>query len=82
MLTLGDIVQLTARAAGLSRVVLALPRPLSRLQAAIMDFVPGRPFSTDNYRSTLVDSTCTENGFAALGIEPVSLRAMIRRSLQ
>ena len=82
VLTLGDIVRLTAHAAGLSRVVLALPRPLSRLQAAIMDFVPGRPFSTDNYRSTLVDSTCTENGFAALGIEPVSLRAMIRRSLQ
>jgi uncharacterized protein YbjT (DUF2867 family) len=81
VLTLGDIVRLTARASGTKRLILPLPRPLARLQAAIMDFVPGRPFSTDNYRSATVDSVCTQNGFADLGIEPVSLRAMLQHSL-
>jgi uncharacterized protein YbjT (DUF2867 family) len=81
VLTLAQIVQMTARAARLRRAIVPLPRPLARLQAAVMDFVPGRPFSTDNYRSALVDSVCTRNGFAELGIEPLSLRAMIGRSL-
>jgi NADH dehydrogenase len=47
-----------------------------------MDFVPGRPFSTDNFRSASVDSVCVRNGFAELGIEPASLRAMIGSSLR
>jgi NADH dehydrogenase len=82
VLTLAELVRMTARAAGLKRAVLPLPWPLARLQAAVMDFVPGRPFSTDNFRSASVDSVCTSNGFAQLGIEPVSLRALIRRSLR
>jgi NADH dehydrogenase len=82
VLTLAQIVRMTARAAGLRRAVVALPRPLARLQAAVMDFVPGRPFSTDNFRSASVDSVCVRNGFAELGIEPASLRAMIGSSLR
>jgi len=82
VLTLGDIVRLTAQAAGLRRIVLPLPKPLARLQAAVMDFVPGRPFSTDNFRSASVDSICARNGFSNLDIEPTSLRAMIGSSLR
>jgi NADH dehydrogenase len=82
VLTLAQIVRMTARAAHLRRVVLPLPRPLARAQAAIMDFIPGRPFSTDNFRSASVDSVCLRNGFAELGIEPASLRAMIASSLR
>jgi hypothetical protein len=52
-----------------------LPDVVARLQALIMDFVPGRPFSSDNYRSLTVDSVCTENGFARLGLQPQSMLA-------
>jgi len=38
-----------------------------------MNFVPGRPFSSDNYRSLTVDSVCAEDGFARLGIKPQSM---------
>jgi NADH dehydrogenase len=38
-----------------------------------MDFIPGKPFSTDNFRSLTVDNVCRENGFARLGIAPTSL---------
>lgn len=68
--TLRGIVQAIAREAGLRRVVVGLPRWASRLQAGVMDFVPGKPFSTDNYLSLTVDSVCTRDGMAALGIRP------------
>jgi hypothetical protein len=46
-----------------------------------MDFVPGRPFSSDNYRSLTIDSVCTEDGFAKLGIKPQSMVATARQYL-
>jgi len=58
---------------GLSRWVVGLPDLLGRLQGLAFDLVPGKPFSSDNYRSLLVDSVCSENGFAALGIAPWGL---------
>jgi hypothetical protein len=36
-------------------------------QAAVMDFVPGKPFSTDNYLSATLDSVCDCDGLAELG---------------
>jgi NADH dehydrogenase len=51
------------------------------MQALVMDFVPGRPFSSDNYRSLTVDSVCTEDGFARLGIKPQSMVACARQYL-
>jgi len=81
VVTLEHIVRLAAQASGVRRLIMPLPRSLARLQAAIMDFVPGKPFSTDNYRSATVDSVCTQNGLARLGIVPRSLRAMLRQSV-
>ena len=46
-----------------------------------MNFVPGRPFSTDNYRSLKVDSVCAENGLPKLGITPQSMMASARQYL-
>jgi NADH dehydrogenase len=46
-----------------------------------MDFVPGRPFSSDNYRSLKVDSVCTDDGFAKLKIKPHSMAAAARQYL-
>jgi NADH dehydrogenase len=74
--TLREIVSLVAKITGHHRLIIGLPDILARLQGAVMDFVPGRPFSSDNYRSLCVDSVCTENGFASLRIEPHSMGAI------
>jgi NADH dehydrogenase len=66
---------------GLRRRVLGLPRSVSRLQAAIMDFVPGKPFSTDNFRSLLTDSIGSADGLQELGINPRSLRPNLEAAL-
>lgn len=67
-LTLGDIVRLTARTIGVRRAVLPLPRGVARLQAAVMDYVPGKPFSTDNFNSASLDSVGDVDGLAELGL--------------
>lgn len=68
--TLADIVRMTAKQLGLRRLVLPLPDALGRLQAFVFDFVPGKPFSSDNYRSLLTDSVGGIDGLYRLGIKP------------
>lgn len=70
VLSLEQIVRLTAEASELPCHVWALPAPLGRLQALVMGFVPGKPFSSDNYRSLLRDAVCRDPGLERLGIEP------------
>ncbi len=79
--SLGEIVGLVAKITGRRRWIVGLPDAVARLQALFMDFVPGRPFSSDNYRSLTVDSVCTEDGFARLGIKPQSMVASARQYL-
>src|ERR1700675_3823656 len=79
--SLRAIVGLVAKLTGRRRWIVGLPDFAARLQALVMDFVPGRPFSTDNYRSLAVDSVCTEDGFAKLGIKPQSMAATARQYL-
>jgi uncharacterized protein YbjT (DUF2867 family) len=79
--TLRETVELVAKLTGRRRWIIALPNFAARLQALIMDFVPGRPFSSDNYRSLKVDSVCSEDGFARLGIQPQSMAASARQFL-
>lgn len=76
--TLRELVEYTARCAGLQRRIVPLSDGLSRLQAAIFDYVPGKPFSTDNYRSALVDSVCLDGGdLPLLDIEPMAVEAIV-----
>jgi NADH dehydrogenase len=70
ILTLEQIVRLTAQVAKLPHRILPLPDVVGRAQAAIMDFVPGKPFSSDNFRSLTIDAVCREDGCARLGIRP------------
>lgn len=77
--TLREVVRLVARITGRRRWIAGLPDFAGRLEAAVCDFVPGRPFSTDNYRSLKVDSVCTEDGFARLKIQPHSMAASARQ---
>jgi len=75
--TLKELVEFTASAAGLKRRVIGLNDRLSRLQARVLEHVPGKPFSMDNYLSTKTDSVCEENGLAAFGIHPTSLESVV-----
>lgn len=66
--TLREIVKMTARQMGLRRLVVPLPDVLGRAQAFVFDFVPGKPFSSDNYRSLQSDSVGGVDGLHRLGI--------------
>lgn len=70
VLTLAELVRMTAAQLGLKRLVVPLPDLLGRLQGLVFDFIPGKPFSSDNYRSLLLDSVGGIDGLHRLGIEP------------
>lgn len=77
VMTLEDIVRLTAKAAGLRCWILPLPDFIARLQGLVMGLLPGRPFTLDNFKSLTVDNVCNENGCAKLGIRPQSMEAIL-----
>ncbi len=81
--TLAELVAYTAECLKLRRYVLPLNARLSLLQAQILERVPGKPLSLDNYRSLQVDSVCTgENGLATLGITPTSIDSVVPTYLE
>jgi NADH dehydrogenase len=76
VMTLEQIVRLSAAAAALPCRVLPLPNALGWLQGALLQCLPGKPFTLDNFRSLAVDSVCATSGCELLGIQPVSLPAL------
>jgi nucleoside-diphosphate-sugar epimerase len=56
--TLEEIVILVAKVTGHKTRVLALSNFFSWLQANIFEYLPGKPFSRDNFRSLSKDSVC------------------------
>jgi len=79
--TLQQLVQYTAQCLGINRTVIPLPALLARLQAALFDFVPGKPFSTDNYLSATIDSISDHNDLRTLGINPTPVAAVVPQYL-
>jgi NADH dehydrogenase len=77
VVTLAQIVRMTAQQLGLRRLVAPLPDALGRMQAFVMDFVPGKPFSSDNYRSLQTDSVGGIDGLHRLGIAPTPMSAIL-----
>jgi nucleoside-diphosphate-sugar epimerase len=56
--TLRELVEYTAQLLKLRRKIIDLPDALARLQAAVLEHMPGKPFSMDNYHSLQKDSVC------------------------
>jgi NADH dehydrogenase len=79
--TLLDLVRYTAKVKGLKRSIIPLGDTLSRLQATLFDFIPGKPFSTDNYNSAKLDSTCNKNDLSVYDITPTPLESVIPQYL-
>ncbi|MGH8806188.1 MAG: complex I NDUFA9 subunit family protein, partial [Polaromonas sp.] len=81
--TLRQLVELAGRYAGVNggkgRPVIALPEPLARLQAALMELAPGEPLlSRDNLDAMQTDNVASGKlpGLQALGITPAALGAI------
>lgn len=59
--SLKQLVKYVADTSGMKRMIIGLPNWASKLQANILEYVPGKPFSVDNYLSLQKDSTCTDS---------------------
>ena len=77
VLTLGELMRYVAGVLGRRRLVFGLPDAAGWLQALVMEFVPGKPLSLDNFRSLGLDSVCCDDALARLGIQASSLRAIV-----
>lgn len=56
--TLHELVAYTSRLIGQKTCIIDLPNLFARLQATILEYFPGKPFSIDNYNSLKVNSIC------------------------
>ncbi len=71
--SLKELVEWVRDQLGLRRLIIGLPDFLGRLQGLVFDLVPGKPFSSDNFKSLKIDSVSTDNGLLDLGIQPWGL---------
>jgi len=71
--SLRELVSFVAKQIGVKRKIIGLPDNLARAQARVMELLPGKPFSMDNYQSLTLNSICDKNGLGQLGITPRSL---------
>jgi NADH dehydrogenase len=71
--TLEQLVRFVALHTGHPKIIIRLPDWASRLQASLLQYVPGKPFTPDNYQSLQTPSVCREDGLAALGVSARSL---------
>jgi len=75
--SLEEIVRLVAFHTGRHKVVIRLPDWAARLQAALLQYLPGKPFTPDNYLSLQTDSVCSDNGLDNFGISGTSMKALL-----
>jgi uncharacterized protein YbjT (DUF2867 family) len=75
--TLQQLVEYTASQLGLRRRVIPLPDWAARLQARLLEWLPGKPFSRDNYRSLQRDNLCRGEFPALFEITPRSLEEVV-----
>lgn len=79
VLTLAELVRIAGEFGSRARPVLPLPRALGRLQARLMELMPGEPLmSRDNLAAMQVDNVANGQwpGLTSLGIEPASVRSV------
>lgn len=70
--TLKELVQYTAELLELRRRIVELPNAIAVCQAFFMEyFIPGKPFSLDNYHSLQIDSICERGVTLPTAVESV-----------
>lgn len=80
--SLREITDFICKVLGLPRKTVGLPDSLSKIQAWLCEWIPGKPFSLDNFRSLTVNSICSESGFAKLKIKPRPMEVIVPRYLR
>ncbi|WP_064575006.1 complex I NDUFA9 subunit family protein [Cupriavidus gilardii] len=80
--TLEELVRFAGEASGHPRPVLPLPDALARLQAAVLEHMPGGPvMSRDNLDSMRLDNVLSGPMAPELGVHPTSLEAVMTEAL-
>lgn len=70
--TLKELVEYVAKLSGYNTKIISLPLLLSKMQAMALEFVPGKPFSLDNYNSLKVDSVCAQGCACETSLESIA----------
>lgn len=71
--TLLQLVRYVAQITHSPHLIIPLPKWVSRIQAEVFEYLPGKPFSRDNYLSTLVPNVCACPFPEIFGIKPTAL---------
>jgi NADH dehydrogenase len=79
--TLLELVRYIAQLTGYRGHILPLSDRLSKYQAQVMQHLPGKPFSVDNYLSTKMDSTCTVTLEEQFGFKAATVEAAVPKYL-
>ena len=75
--SLKDLVVYTAKTMDKKCFIIPLNNLFSFMQAKIFDFIPGKPFSTDNYLSAQTDSICKSNDLKLDNINPTPIEDIV-----
>lgn len=75
-MSLRELVEYVGTLTGRPAKVIPLPDAIGKLQGRIMDFIPGKPFSSDNFRSLSVDNVSDQDGLSELGIAATTLETI------
>ncbi|HUP29570.1 MAG TPA: complex I NDUFA9 subunit family protein [Usitatibacter sp.] len=75
--TLAELVRFVAASSGRRTRVLALPAPLARVQAFMLEHLPGKLMTRDNLRSMSVDNVSAAPFPEVFGFQPAPLEAVV-----
>ncbi len=78
--SLKQIVEYISSTCGYKRKIIGLPAWLSKLQAYTLEFVPGKPFSIDNYYSLQTDSMCNASDTYPTTLEAIAPTYLLNKS--
>ena len=79
--SLENLVKFTSETLDLKCVIIPLNNTLSYFQARVFDFLPNKPFSTDNYLSAQTDSICECNDLFKYNIKPTAIEDIVPQYL-
>jgi NADH dehydrogenase len=75
--SLRELVEYVAELSGHRRRIISLGNRLSWWQGLIMERLPGKPFSRDNFLSTRVNSLCKSQFPAVFALKPAAIEAIV-----
>lgn len=75
--TLHELVSYIAKTIGVKRQIIRLADWQSKLQASVLQYFPGKPFTPDNYQSLQVASICSKPFPPIFGFKPRTMEDLV-----